>query len=312
MVTKSGQWNLPLLIERWLDLQLFSSKLAYDNLARSVDWVSNGDWNVIWRKDIPQRICAFLWLARSGRLLTNCERVCRHLASSPLCLLCRNGEETILHALWDCLLASNVWSQVIRPSKFLEFMSLPFEEWFMVNLWGQGQFVDDPELWECLFPTIGWLLWKRCSVIKDPGFFKEGDVLMGDWVKANGDSACAIGSSKETAGCVVRDASGGWIFGFTQNLGVCPSILVEACVVHNILLHLCRLGCRLVELKTNCVEVEKILHGDSGVLSGNAIVEDIHEMLSRDLIVVIHKISRDSNKLVDALAGSMRDGPVGV
>ncbi|KAK8511599.1 hypothetical protein V6N12_038201 [Hibiscus sabdariffa] len=58
-------------------------------------------------------------------------------------------------------------------------MSLPFEAWFMSNLWVQGQFVDDSVSWEYLFPVICWLLWKRrCSILLDPHFVERGDVLL--------------------------------------------------------------------------------------------------------------------------------------
>ncbi|KAK9004953.1 hypothetical protein V6N11_042403 [Hibiscus sabdariffa] len=73
------------------------------------------------------------------------------------------------------------------------------------------------------------------------------------------------------------------------------------------------LACRReVELETDCVEVERILVGKSGALSGNAIVDDIREMLSRNWVVVIRRISRDGNKVVDALAAFVINGPDGV
>ncbi|KAK8489711.1 hypothetical protein V6N11_014359 [Hibiscus sabdariffa] len=41
--------------------------------------------------------------------------------------MCHGGEETIIHVLRDCLATSCVWNRVVYPSKFLEFMNLPFE-----------------------------------------------------------------------------------------------------------------------------------------------------------------------------------------
>ncbi|KAK9041668.1 hypothetical protein V6N11_016758 [Hibiscus sabdariffa] len=62
----------------------------------------------------------------------------------------------------------------------------------------------------------------------------------------------------------------------------------------------------------NCLEVERILLGKSKALPGNAIVEDIREMLARNWVVRISRVSRNSNKVADALAISIRDDPVGV
>ncbi|KAL4352892.1 hypothetical protein GQ457_06G044020 [Hibiscus cannabinus] len=106
--------------------------------------------------------------------------------------------------------------------------------------------------------------------------------------------------------------NGAWIFGFARKLGVCSSLIAEIWAVHNCLLHAWRLGFRLVELETDCLEVERLLLGKSKALPGNAIVEDIQEMLARDWVVTISRVSRIGNKVADALAISIRDDPVGV
>ncbi|KAK8519465.1 hypothetical protein V6N12_025503 [Hibiscus sabdariffa] len=51
---------------------------------------------------------------------------------------------------------------------------------------------------------------------------------------------------------------------------------------------------------------------NSGALSGNALVDDTHDLLSREWDVVIRRISRDMNKVADALVFSLCDGSVGV
>ncbi|KAL4369220.1 hypothetical protein GQ457_05G009730 [Hibiscus cannabinus] len=132
------------------------------------------------------------------------------------------------------------------------------------------------------------------------------------WIKANADGASALGSCKATAGGVLRDENGAWIFGFARKLGVCSSLIAEIWAVHNYLLHAWRLGFRMVELETDCLEVERILLGKSKVLPGNAIVADIREMFDRNWVVKISRVSRNSNKVADALAISIRDDPVGV
>ncbi|KAK8988947.1 hypothetical protein V6N11_030318 [Hibiscus sabdariffa] len=58
--------------------------------------------------------------------------------------------------------------------------------------------------------------------------------------------------------------------------------------------------------------VEKILRVVSDALPDNVIVEDIREMLSHDWIVVIRTIPHESNKMTNALAGSVCDDSVGV
>ncbi|KAK9027727.1 hypothetical protein V6N11_067550 [Hibiscus sabdariffa] len=48
-----------------------------------------------------------------------------------------------------------------------------------------------------------------------------------------------------------------------------------------------------------------------GALPGNTIIDDIRELLSRNWVVCIRRISRDGNMVADALTRSVRDGPIG-
>ncbi|KAL4388650.1 hypothetical protein GQ457_09G011920 [Hibiscus cannabinus] len=58
--------------------------------------------------------------------------------------------------------------------------------------------------------------------------------------------------------------------------------------------------------------MERILNGNSLALPGNALVDDIRDLLSRDWEVIIRKIPKEMNKVTDALARLPRDGLVGV
>lgn len=73
------------------------------------------DWKMIWKWNGPPRIRTFMWLAAKGRLLTNAQRVRRHLATSDLCPLCESHIETILHTLRDCNKAREVWEKNYSP-----------------------------------------------------------------------------------------------------------------------------------------------------------------------------------------------------
>ncbi|KAK8546293.1 hypothetical protein V6N12_027087 [Hibiscus sabdariffa] len=74
---------------RWSDNQLFSSKLAYEKITESEDWIHHTDWNVIWQKGVDTL------LSKSDRLLTNKEQTRRHLTNSLLCPVCHTEEETV-------------------------------------------------------------------------------------------------------------------------------------------------------------------------------------------------------------------------
>ncbi|KAK9043687.1 hypothetical protein V6N11_072021 [Hibiscus sabdariffa] len=60
----------------------------------------------------------------------------------------------------------------------MEFMILPFDVWFIMNLQNKGKFVEDISLWEFLFPSMCWQLWKRrCGMFMDDNFFDSSDLV---------------------------------------------------------------------------------------------------------------------------------------
>ncbi|KAK8599803.1 hypothetical protein V6N12_049676 [Hibiscus sabdariffa] len=57
------------------------------------------------------------------------------------------------------------------------------------------------------------------------------------------------------------------------------------------------------------MEVERNILGSSKALPGNAIVEDIRNMLSREWSVIVRRVLRETNKMIAALATLPRDQP---
>ncbi|KAK8521835.1 hypothetical protein V6N12_066417 [Hibiscus sabdariffa] len=218
-------------------------------------------------------------LAKSEKLLTNKERVRRHLTASSCCPICFAAEESVLHVLRDCVVAGNTWRRLVRPCKLVEFMALPFDEWLMRNLHGGGGFAIDVARWGVLFPTICWILWKRrCKQVMDPdsGVVSE-PFLVGHQLAAAYAASAAVGAKVGGAQVPVKR----WCF-----------------------------WC--VELETDNMEVVEILNGTSAALPGNSLVDDLRELLARDWNVVFWHISREQNKVADALAALGCNGPIGV
>lgn len=70
---------------------------------------------MIWGWKGPQRIRAFLWIIPNGGLLTNCERVRRHLSEWQVNSgLCNNAPESVLHVLRDCFVTSYAWKGFLK------------------------------------------------------------------------------------------------------------------------------------------------------------------------------------------------------
>ncbi|CAN1810691.1 Putative ribonuclease H protein At1g65750 [Linum perenne] len=90
----------------------FSINSAYDLITRPVNPRPLVDWKRIWQWVGPNRVKHFLWLASHGKLLTNAERMRRHMAVNGDCHRCLGIEESVLHVIRDCPFARQVWSSV--------------------------------------------------------------------------------------------------------------------------------------------------------------------------------------------------------
>jgi len=80
---------------------LFSVKSAYALLTKDELPRPNMEalYGRVWRVMAPERVRVFLWLVSHQVIMTNMERKRRHMSDTGMCLLCRNGDETILHVL---------------------------------------------------------------------------------------------------------------------------------------------------------------------------------------------------------------------
>lgn len=63
----------------------FSVASAYEYLGNNNAHASARIWKNIWGWSEPQRIKTFLWLAASGKFLTNLERCRRHFTDMATC-----------------------------------------------------------------------------------------------------------------------------------------------------------------------------------------------------------------------------------
>jgi hypothetical protein len=86
-------------------------------------------WKAIWGINAPRAAKTFVWKACSEILPTKEKLFRKHVTQDPLCPICCLEVETIMHALWDCPSAKDVWAEC--PSRLqkcshvaADFMSL--------------------------------------------------------------------------------------------------------------------------------------------------------------------------------------------
>ncbi|CAN0856366.1 hypothetical protein LINGRAHAP2_LOCUS6476 [Linum grandiflorum] len=84
--------------------------------------------------------------------MTNCERYRRHLALSADCQTCPGFQESVLHVLRDCPVASALWKALLPPNQWHDFFSASAEDWW----WGNLQRFDR----QVNFGLGCWVIWK--------------------------------------------------------------------------------------------------------------------------------------------------------
>ncbi|CAN1848080.1 Putative ribonuclease H protein At1g65750 [Linum perenne] len=130
----------------------FSIKSAYEILDYTVDNDTENTWKTIWNWKGPNRIRHFLWLVGHGRIMTNVERVRHHFGQDTDCNRCPGTPEDIIHALWDCKAAREVWMKLFPHFLANNFFSDGFQDLLRKGL----QHTDS----SLMFGIAIWIIWK--------------------------------------------------------------------------------------------------------------------------------------------------------
>lgn len=87
-------------------------------------------------------------------------------SNDPSCKGCGATEETALHILRDCTLATQIWKQLLPVRYHKSFFAPQLRTWFMMN-WACPTIT-----WSTLFATALWWLWRwrNTRSFKDPSF----------------------------------------------------------------------------------------------------------------------------------------------
>jgi hypothetical protein len=106
--------------------------------------IGNADpmWRTVWKLNVLERVRCFVWLLLHDRLLTNQRKSCMGLGHA-MCSYCGNVEETSLHAIRDCKLATPFLLQLVPSEERSRFFMEDTQAWIVLNLtkgrtWGRG------------------------------------------------------------------------------------------------------------------------------------------------------------------------------
>ncbi|KAE8719297.1 putative Kelch repeat-containing F-box family protein [Hibiscus syriacus] len=137
----------------------FTIKSAYESLDEDRNMEAGELWMVIHKYRGLQKIKLFLWLVYWGRVMTNAERMRRHLTTDSSCPVCFAPVEDINHPLRQCPSALTVWEAVIKTDRLQEFIGMDLQSWLKTNLGDATSFAGQHENWGILFEALIWNIW---------------------------------------------------------------------------------------------------------------------------------------------------------
>lgn len=87
----------------------FTVKSCYRRLVGEFDMLDADFWKKLWKLDLPEKICFFLWRTCRQCLPTATELVKKRVNIDSRCGWCQVGSEDAKHVLFECMFAQNVW-----------------------------------------------------------------------------------------------------------------------------------------------------------------------------------------------------------
>ena len=67
-------------------------------------------WQKLWRCHLPNKIKVFAWRVCHDILPTKENLGRRKIVDNRSCEMCKQGDESVLHVLWECGVAQDVWA----------------------------------------------------------------------------------------------------------------------------------------------------------------------------------------------------------
>ncbi|CAN1179262.1 Putative ribonuclease H protein At1g65750 [Linum perenne] len=288
---------------------------------------------MIWNWKGPNRIRFFLWILGHDRLLTNTERLRRHLTREGGCIRCDNGCESASHIFRDCCFAIDFWNGLgfhgsDRTAWLRQHLTGPNSLLFGIGLW---------QLWKARNGTVfngdradarglslkvqTWSDTVERAISRDARFtdfqaVREWNDISWepgppDRVTINTDGSVNARSSA-AAGGILRCTDGQCLNAFSLNLGRCFVTRAELRgAIHGLELAWSN-GIRSVELQMDSkASIDLLLATGEPLHQHAGEVLSFRELRARHWSVNIRHVYREGNKVADFLASRGHDLPFG-
>ncbi|CAN1743013.1 Putative ribonuclease H protein At1g65750 [Linum perenne] len=312
----------------------FSVKSAYALLRDHRLDDSNGKWQKVWQWQGPNRIKHFMWIAMQGKLMTNLERMRRHLSNFDGCVACGQGAESLDHLFRTCNVARSIWSAMLP-----EVISPIQEQWSFQSWWSNN--IANLQL-NPSFGIIAWLIWKRRNKLifegvswsvdevshqvkfwvlllssswkagqlgrEAPGIARQTQLIGWrptdqEWFTLNSDGSLYSHGNRAAAGGLIRDSEGKLVTTFAINLGSCSIMRAEIRGIVEGMRLAWESGIRKLSIQTDSRAAVALLTAvDDRPHRHASLVQQFHELRMRDWEVKIHHIYREANYAADYMA----------
>ena len=113
---------------------MFSVKTAYNASMPNQTSNLDGTWKIVWKLQLAQKICTFIWMLFHGKILTNLERMRRIFMNDPYCHCCPQDLEDRCHLFRNYTKVKPFWQRVMIEEEKKGNRILPFKEWLRWNL----------------------------------------------------------------------------------------------------------------------------------------------------------------------------------
>uniref|UniRef100_A0A2N9EUJ9 Reverse transcriptase zinc-binding domain-containing protein n=1 Tax=Fagus sylvatica TaxID=28930 RepID=A0A2N9EUJ9_FAGSY len=116
-------------------------------------------WKAIWKVKAPRRVAFFVWSAAWGKILTCDNLMRRGYSLAGWCCMCRKGWETGDHLLIHCVVATDLWSAVLRS--FGVCWVFPNSIKDLVYGWFNSFGKHDSAIWNLVPLCLMWTVWRE-------------------------------------------------------------------------------------------------------------------------------------------------------
>ena len=146
LYSKNGEYSVKSGYQTARQIKSVEEERGECSMARNEGAV----WRILWKLHIPTKIKFFAWQALYDILPTYENLVHRRIVNDGTYQLCQKENETVLHALWECSVAKDVWAGCSRElqkhvggqndlmhlfEELLHKLSVEVFELFLVQLW---------------------------------------------------------------------------------------------------------------------------------------------------------------------------------